>query len=198
MVAPVHDDVAIRRHEVVNASSAHDALDHRDVEATVRLAPATADLAHLLLTDAQEHGELSDPLVEEWPPVDEHEGAPASPRHQVRPEGGLSDPGRCDEDADAVLKKRARRLLLDVREPAFEVEGDRLALLPPVVDDERHAVVAKKIREVVATAPRQRNVLRELLCTGDHAWRIGRREPHALSLVELEVLEGREPFDLVE
>src|SRR5258708_20383993 len=59
-------------------------------------------------------------------------------------------------------------------------------------------MLAKQRLEICPAASRKSNVLRQFLRAGDHARRGRCRETHALPLVELGVLEGCQPLDLVE
>src|SRR5258708_17872560 len=59
-------------------------------------------------------------------------------------------------------------------------------------------MLAKQRLEICPAASRKSNVLRQFLRAGDHARRGRCRETHALPVVELVVLEGSQPLDLVE
>src|SRR5215213_10396464 len=73
VVTLVHDDMAIRLDQVLDAALPNQALDHRHVEPPVRLALPATDLSDLLLLDAEKHGKLSHPLIQQGLPMDEHE-----------------------------------------------------------------------------------------------------------------------------
>ena len=62
-MALVDDDVPVGSDEVVDPPPSNQALEHRDIEVTVGLAVAPADLADPLRFDAQEHRQASDPLL---------------------------------------------------------------------------------------------------------------------------------------
>ena len=59
-------------------------------------------------------------------------------------------------------------------------------------------MLAQQVLELVAAAPRKRDVLRQFFGASDDARRGRGRKPHALLLVELGVLEGRQTLDLVD
>ena len=80
----------------------------------------------------------------------------------------------------------------------WKVTSSSRALVPLVLDVELHPVLAEQRLEVGLAAARDGEVLGEVLGAGDDPRRAARRQPHALLLVELGVLEGGEPLDLVE
>ena len=78
-MALVDDHVSILGDEFVDSASADEALYHGNVEVAVGFAMATAYSADTLFVDVEEHGELCDPLLEQWLAMDQNEGV-ARPR----------------------------------------------------------------------------------------------------------------------
>src|SRR5574341_1912502 len=119
-------------------------------------------------------------------------------RDQVDSDHGLAHAGRSNENADLVGEKRLGRLILDARQLPAESDAESLSPLPVVLDVEGHAVPAKQCFQLRTASPWKAYMPCQVFSTGDHSRRQSRREPHALLLVELRVLEGREPLDLVQ
>ncbi len=71
-MALVNDDVTVARDEILHLVAPDETLEHGDIELSSRLVPSGADPADLGGRDAEEDGELSDPLLEQWTAVDEH------------------------------------------------------------------------------------------------------------------------------
>jgi hypothetical protein len=67
-----------------------------------------------------------------------------------------------------------------------------------IVHDEAHVMLAEERLELLSTAAGDRDVLGELFSARNHSRRAGRQEAHALLLVELGILKGRETLDLIE
>jgi len=130
--------------------------------------------------------------------VNQDERAAASRRDEVGPNHRLAHARWSDEHTQVVLEQRPGRLLLGGRELAVETVADVFAELALVLGHERNSVFRKQREQVVLTAAGQRYVPRVLLRTSDHPGRLSRREPEVLPLVELGILEGGEPLDLVE
>jgi len=119
-------------------------------------------------------------------------------RHEVGADHGLADAGRRHEHANVVLKQRIHGFLLHGRQPPLESEAKGVAGHPLVLDLERDAVYPQQHLELGLASSRQAHELRQILGARDHSRRRRRREVHVLLLVELRVLEGREPLDLVD
>src|SRR2546421_12265259 len=75
MVAFVDDYVPIVTNTVVHNTFANEALDDGHIEQTGRCLSATADSTNRLCRYVQEGREPLDPLVEELPPMHEHQRA---------------------------------------------------------------------------------------------------------------------------
>ena len=144
MVALVDDHVAVARDDVVHAPLADEALEHRDVQPTRRLALACTDLADRFRIEAEEHPELGHPLVEQRLPMDQDEGAPPACRHEVGPDHRLADARWRDEDAGVVCQEGPGGLLLDGGQLALEPEVERLACLTPILDGQAAARAAEE------------------------------------------------------
>lgn len=198
MVALVHDHLTVAGHQIGDLATAHQALDHRHVELSVRRALPASSLADRLQVEAQEEGELRTPLVEQRASVHQDQRAAAALGDQIRPHDGLADAGWRDEDADVVGQKIADRFGLDGRQLAAKGDLQGLSVLPPVLDLEPDSVLTEKCLQIGPAAPRKGDVPLQLLRAPDHPRCQGGREAHALLLVELRVLEGSQPLDLVE
>jgi hypothetical protein len=147
---------------------------------------------------AEKERELRHPLFEQGAAVNQDERASASLRDEIGPNHRLAHARWSDEDAQVVLEQRPGRLLLGGRQLAVEPLADVFAELALVLGHDRNPVFRKQREQVVLTAAGQRHVPRVLLRTSDHPGRLRRREPEVLPLVELGILEGGEPLDLVE
>jgi hypothetical protein len=198
VVALVDHDLPVGMHDVVDLPLSHEALDQGDVEATVGSPLSAAELPDLLRLEAQEHAQLRDPLVQERPAMHQNQCAAAAFRDEPRPDRRLSGSWRRDEDPGVVREERLRRPRLSFRQATLEDERNLEPGSALVLELQCDAVLAKERLERTETAPRQRHVQREILCACDDPWRRRRRQPHALPLVELGVLEGREALDLVD
>src|SRR5690348_1966815 len=75
MVAFVDDDLPVAGHEIRHAIVTNQALDHCDVDPAGRVALSSTDLPDLPGVDAQEHGKLRAPLVEQRPSMYEDQRA---------------------------------------------------------------------------------------------------------------------------
>jgi hypothetical protein len=128
-------------------------------------------------------------LVEERLTVHEDQGIPRPLGDQVDASDRLADPRRRHQDPEVVGEHRLDGGVLNVGESALEGVVDGGAVLSLVVGLERRAERTEQGRDLVNAAPRNRHVLREVFGAGDHPWRQRRREPHALLLVELGILE---------
>ncbi len=157
-----------------------------------------APICPISFGDAEEQRQLRQPLIEKRAPVDQDQRAASALGHEVCANDGLACAGRRDEHTNVVLEKRAHGLLLDRCQLPAEAEAERFAGDALVLDFEGHTVLAQQRLELGLTASRQAHVLREILRARDHARGRGRGEAHALLLVELRVLEGREALDPVD
>ena len=102
MVALIYDYVTVLGDQLVDIVPLDEALDHGDVEGAVVLAMATTDPADLLLVDVEEHGELCDPLLEQWLAVNQNQGVAPARYDQVGAEHSLANAGGSNEDTRVV------------------------------------------------------------------------------------------------
>jgi hypothetical protein len=77
----------------------------------------------------------------------------------------------------------------------FAVKGDveRLTFIAPVADDRPNPKVVQRAKNLVPTSSRQPNVLRVIFSARDDPGLVPRGQSHRLGLVELGILEGRQP-----
>ncbi len=130
--------------------------------------------------------------------MDEDERAPAALCHEVGAQDRLADAGRSHEDTRLVLEKGARSRLLERRELATERHVELRSLRALVLDDELHALISEQGLEVGQASTGDCQMLWKVLGAGDDSRRAPRRQAHPLLLVELGILEGGEPLNLVE
>jgi hypothetical protein len=150
------------------------------------------------LVNAEEQGELCLPLIQERSPVDQHQGAAPPLGRKVYANHRLPRPGRPDEHAGFVLQEDLCSVRLQGSEFAAELESEKFAVSPLIVDDKTHPILVEEGLEIGAAPPRQGDVLGEFLSTGDHAGSERGGQSHPLFLVELGILECGQPLDLVE
>ena len=198
MVAFVNDHLAVSCHPIVHAVLAGDALEHGYIEQPCRLLLPAANLPDRRLLDPEEHRELHLPLIQERPPVDEHQGAAPALGREVDTEHGLPHAGGSDEHAGVMLEEGLGGVFLEGGQLSVEMDVEGVAVRALIVDGETHPILVEEGLEIGATPSRQREVLGELLGTGDHAGSQGGGQSHPLFLVEFRVLEGRQTLDLVE
>ncbi len=77
--------------------------------------------------------------------MDKDQGTPGSLGDKVGAENGFPNSRRSYEHADIVLQECAARFILDSRQFAVELQFQRRAAMPLVVDRERHAVFLEKL-----------------------------------------------------
>ena len=198
VMALVDDHLTVAGDEIGDGVLAHEALDHRDVDAARGRALRTSDLPDLLSIEAEEQRELRQPLIEKGLSMDEDQRAARSRCDEVRADHRLADARWRDEDACVVREQRASRRLLDSGQRAVEAKFELRSGHALVGDIERDAMHAEQLFEVGLAAARESQVFRQILGARDHSRRRRRRQAHALLLVELRILEGGEAFDLVQ
>ena len=198
VVTLIDNYVAVGRHQIVDAVQPDETLDHRHVQAAVGGVLPGANLADGLGSEPEEHGQLGNPLIEEWLPVDQDECAARSGCDQIGADDGLADTRRRDQDADVVTEQSPTSLLLHRGEQTLKHHVQRFAIAALVLDEEGAVVLAKELFELGPTAAGQGDMLRQFLGTGDHARSERRGEPEALFLVELGILKCCQALDLVE
>ena len=197
-MAVVDDDLPVAGDEIGNGLPANEALDYGDIDPPGRSALRALDLSDRLRIEAEELRELRDPLVQKRAPVNQDQRAARARCDEVRPDHGLADAGRRDEDTRIVREKRSRRRLLNRRQRAVESNvqsgsGDAL-----VRDLEHDPVSSEQLLEIRKASTRERDMQGEFLGARDHPRYRRGRQSHALLLIELRILERREPLDLVQ
>src|SRR5436309_11681247 len=106
MVALIDYNVSVGGDPVIDPALMDKTLDHCYVEVAVGFSFPTADQADLLLVNAQEHRELSHPLVKKWAAVDKHQGAPRTLRHKIGTQDGLPNARGRYEYTEVMLEER--------------------------------------------------------------------------------------------
>src|SRR5215468_3168743 len=120
MVALVDDQVTVIANEIVDLAVAHEALDQGDVDAPRRLALATADGANAGSVDRQEGLQPLAPLVDQLPPMHEHERVEAACCDHACADHGFTESCRGSEHAEVVRLECSDGCCLHVVELALE------------------------------------------------------------------------------
>lgn len=144
MVCFVLNDLTVAGDEVSDFSLADKALDHSHIEAAVGFGLARTDLTYLLWLDAEEHCQLSDPLVEKRFAVDKNEGVSLASGNEIDPDDSLADPWWRNEDADVMLEQGFYRLLLQRGEGPVKGKIHGSSLFSFVLDLEGNCVLAQE------------------------------------------------------
>ena len=97
----------------------------------------------------------------------------------------------------SCLRSARGRFVLFRRQLAEKPCPERPSLLAFVAQLGRNAGVAEKAQQIVEASPREGDMFREQLGTGDDAWLAERRQAHGLRRIELGVLERGQPCDAV-
>lgn len=174
-MARVDDDMAILGNDVVDLVIPEKALDHRHVDPSRSLLLPAAHLPYRLGISPQEQRKLRAPLIEQRPAVDEDQRRQLPSRCHVGADHGLPEARRGNQHTEIVFQHLGGRRLLRRRELSSELHLDRRAHRSPIVGPERGAVRLEQPPDVLDTASRQREMLREVLRTRDHARRERRR-----------------------
>ncbi len=141
VVTLVHDHLSVTGDEVVDASRAHQALDHGHVESPIGLALSAANLANVRFIEAKEYQKLRHPLIEDLPAVNQDEGTRGALGHEVRSNHCLSDAWGSDEDAGVVPQEGACRFFLDRSQLAMETQIQRFSEETLVLDGQDYPVL---------------------------------------------------------
>jgi len=130
----------IRYFNVVHCVATYNALQHGHVKVAVGLALPTSDTANRFGINAEEHGELRDPLIQERLTMHEDERAAGTLGHQVCSDDCLAD-SRCgDKHANVVSEERVGGSLLHSGQLTVEVNPHWIARNSLVFDNQGHAV----------------------------------------------------------
>src|ERR1700687_3158131 len=173
-MALVNDDLSIAGDEIINCILPNRALDHRDVEATVRFALPTSDLSNFLLVDAKEYCELRHPLSQERVSMHEHQSAASTAGDYIGSKDRLSDTGRRHEDADVMSKKCAGRLCLDGRQFATKDHFQRRSQLSVIVNSQSDVMLIEQLADLRRATPGQGDMLHQFFRTINHSRGSGR------------------------
>jgi len=191
VVTLIHDHVPVGCNDILPRIAANEALQHGHIQMAVRLALAPADSPNGLTINAEEHGQLVHPLIEQRLTMDKDERASSTLRHQMGADYRLASAGRRHKNAYIVCQQRPRRPMLRRCELAIEGYVKRLPEKSLVIDEQLNPVSTKKLVEGQEAAVRKGDMLRKLLGAGDHTWRERCGQAHALLLLKLGILERR-------
>ena len=128
VMAFVDDHVAVVGDAIIDDTLPDEALNDGDVEQPGRSASPAADSTDRLRGHAEERREPLDPLVEQLPPMHEHERVDAALGDEPGGDDGLAERGRGGQHAGLVRQHRVcRRLLLgpELALKASRPEGGR-------------------------------------------------------------------------
>jgi hypothetical protein len=164
-MALVDDDVAVP--VVLIEAPARDRLDHRHVDpACSRLVDARPDIGGI---DVEELGKPGHPLLEQRPPVDEHERRPGSACDELGSDDGLACSGRCHQDAHVVGGERRHGSTLRPSQLHGQLDFDGRAVDARVGDVGGYAGAVKDVQGCVEAPARQHQATGKLLVAGDDA-----------------------------
>src|SRR5439155_18226980 len=127
-------------------------LDHRHVQPAVGSVLAGTNLADGFRSEAQEHGQLGNPLIKERLPVDQDACAARSGGDQIGTDDSLADTRRCDQDADVVAEQSPAGLLLHGGKLTLKRHVQWLAVAALVFEEEGAVVPPKELFEFGHTA----------------------------------------------
>ncbi len=152
MVALIDDHLTVVCDDIFDLLLPDEALDHCHVQFAIAGLLACSDLADLLRLDAEEQGELCQPLVQERSPMHQDKRAASSLRHEVRANNRFTDAGRRHEHSDVVLEQCSCGFLLHRRQISLKPEPDRFASCALVVNPQRDAIAAEESLEFALAA----------------------------------------------
>jgi hypothetical protein len=150
----VHDQVPVLADPVVDHTLAAEALNERDVEQTVGSIAPSADLADAGRRQVQKRRQPLHPLIEQLPPVDEHQRVDAPLCDEPCGDDSFSEGGGRGQHARLVREHRLRRDPLFRPELPSERRAQRHALKTLIPDDRRDLQVRQQFQQVVKASAR--------------------------------------------
>src|SRR5258708_39185890 len=166
------------------------ALHEGDIDVATRFLLPAMDNAEFVRSDIEEGLETRHPLIEKLPAMDEDQCVSIPLRDHFRGNDGLAEcRGRC-EHPGFMREKGCGSFILFRRQLAEKASPDRPPLLAFVALLGNDARVAKKSQQIIKASPREGDMFREQLGTGDNARLAERRQPHALRPLQFVVLES--------
>ena len=90
------------------------------------------------------------------------------------------------------------RFALRRQQRPLKLESDGVPCDPLILDLGRYAVRLEEVQHLLKASTWEPNVLRKVLGTGDYAWLPVGGETHRLRLIELRVLERRQPPETIQ
>ena len=182
--------------EIVDLAVAHEALDQGYVDAPRQLALAASDGANAGTVDRQEGLQPLAPLVDQLPPMHEHERVEAACCDHAGADHGFTESCRGGEHAEIVRLECSDGCCLHVVDLAQEGNVEGSAVLALVGELRFRAAGLDELNHLVETAARQCHMTWVQLGTrNDPRLAVG-RQPHGLGAIELWVLECRDPDEL--
>jgi len=145
VVTLIHDHVTVGCDDIVHGIAADDALQHGDVQTAVRLTFAAPDPPNELGVNAEEHGKLVHPLIEQRLAMHKDQCAACTLRNQIGADHRLPRAGRCDKHAHIVREHCSRCIALYRRQLSVERDIKRIAANSLVIDRQSDPVFAEQI-----------------------------------------------------
>ena len=152
MVAFVDDHVAVIGHDVRDHALSDQALNDADVHPPGRPSSASADATDRFGRHVEERRKALDPLVEQLPPMHQHECVDAALRDEPRGDDGLAKCGGRGQDPCVMAQDGLSSGLLFRSELALKRHVKRTAIVTFVADAGANAKLGERLADVVEAA----------------------------------------------
>jgi hypothetical protein len=196
-MALVDDHMAVLGNPVIDHAPSDETLNNADVNLSSRSISAAADSTDGFRGYIEERRQPLDPLIEQLTPMNEHERVHPALSNEPRSDDGLAKCCGGRQDTGLVAQHGVRCGLLLVPKLTLKLHIQATAVAAFVANGYANAKVGKHLANVIQTATRQPDVMREILCARDDARLVVRRQPHRLRFVELWILKGSQPKQAV-
>ena len=195
-VAFVDDDQAVVVEQTAGGVAAGEGLQHDDVDGVSAAVFAGSERAHRRVSEVEELSESLGPLSDEFGAVDD-DGAPLLVAgDQGAGHDGLTETGRCLQDAERVCTHGVDRPTLLVGQDAGEPGLDARWLRCHVLDDELTSGAGDQVRDLVRKAAWHGDAVRHGgVESADQPWFVPGGEALGLLAEELRVEERRAVLD---
>jgi hypothetical protein len=190
MMAFVNDQMPVLRDAIIDNAFAYETLNHSNVELPCRFPPATPNLADVPTVDVKKRTQTLNPLIEQLPPVHQHERVHAALGDQRGRNNGFPECRRRRQHSGIVSSYGVCGCLLLRAERSLKDEIQRFAVVTLILEKCLYFQVREKLVDLFHATTWQRYVVGMLLRTGDDTGLIVRGQPHDLSLVEFRILES--------
>src|SRR5271165_132052 len=194
-MAFIDDDLAVISDQIGNNVLPDQALHKGDINDPGRFLLPTADNADTVRGYVQKRLEPRHPLVEKLTAMDKDQGSAFPRRDHVCGDDGLPECRGRREHAGFMREKRRSSFILFWPQLTNKPCLDRLSLLSFVTQPNNNAHPSQEAQQIVQAPPRERDMFREQLSTGDDARLAERRQAHGLPRIEFGVLERSKSCD---